>query len=675
MRIHYLELQGFRGFRDKIRLDFGDSFTIIDGRNGVGKSTIFDAIEYCLTGMISKYRGAKASGESVENYLWWTGDGPEIDKKYVEILICDDREEYIVRRSEFEPPSTELMTKVQSAMCYMAYAPTDPLLQLCASSIIRDEHIASLSLDINESERYTLIHNALGAVEADEWVSRANELHTFAKNKTKDSEDSIHSAIKNVSDAAQRLDELQASIAHEAILQTTINLLQEYTGSLESGDRLSSLARQKLADDTRRLDSLNKLSSEILLLPSIDQEINKVRALKESTRIELETLDQIFRALPITERSETRSSDLAETAQTIVKLVELGRRVGLHNDQCPLCSKVQSEAEFNVGISKSLELSRELDREASEKALLELKRQNLESDISKTKTNLSNIDQQEVGLAEKKGSILKRMEEHGFSASPASGEFIKVMGQLEFSISEANQLLGIMDTLKLNRELEKATTKLAQNNKDLDVLQAQYSRALQAESRAKLIYDAARRARGESVDIRLDRVLPLLSELYKRLHPHPFWDDITHAVRGDVKRFLKLQVGDGLNPQFIFSSGQRRATGLAFLIAINMSLAWSRWKTLLLDDPVQHIDDFRSVHLAEVLAQVVREGKQVICSVEDEALADMLCRRLPVKTHKDASRISLHLNSNGALSKKVDTWLTPLTSTVFNYGPTEQVAH
>jgi hypothetical protein len=52
--------------------------------------------------------------------------------------------------------------------------------------------------------------------------------------------------------------------------------------------------------------------------------------------------------------------------------------------------------------------------------------------------------------------------------------------------------------------------------------------------------------------------------------------DIAYPIHGDVRRALSLQVGNGINPQFLFSSGQRRATGLAFLLSITLSLAWSR---------------------------------------------------------------------------------------------------
>src|SRR5205823_9206237 len=82
------------------------------------------------------------------------------------------------------------------------------------------------------------------------------------------------------------------------------------------------------------------------------------------------------------------------------------------------------------------------------------------------------------------------------------------------------------------------------------------------------------------------------------------------------------------NPQFLFSSGQRRATGLAFLLAVHLSRPWCIWRSLLLDDPVQHIDDYRALNLVEVLSAIRRTGRQVIVAVEDPALADVLCRRL-----------------------------------------------
>jgi hypothetical protein len=95
------------------------------------------------------------------------------------------------------------------------------------------------------------------------------------------------------------------------------------------------------------------------------------------------------------------------------------------------------------------------------------------------------------------------------------------------------------------------------------------------------------------------------------------------------------------------SGGQRRAAGLAFLVAVHLSRPWCNWRSLLLDDPVQHIDDYRALNLVEVLAAIRRAGRQVIVSVEDLALANVLCGRLR-SASGDIGRIyDLHTSKSG----------------------------
>jgi len=50
-----------------------------------------------------------------------------------------------------------------------------------------------------------------------------------------------------------------------------------------------------------------------------------------------------------------------------------------------------------------------------------------------------------------------------------------------------------------------------------------------------------------------------------------------------------------------------------------------QWKSLLLDDPIQHVDDYMALNLVEVLAAF---RTQVIIAVKDTALVELLCRRL-----------------------------------------------
>src|SRR5260370_29903641 len=142
--------------------------------------------------------------------------------------------------------------------------------------------------------------------------------------------------------------------------------------------------------------------------------------------------------------------------------------------------------------------------------------------------------------------------------------------------------------------------------------------------------------------------MPLLKELYRRLRPHSEWKEIEVEFGGRVRASLNFSVEGGRNVQFLFSSGQRRAAGLAFLLAIHLSRRWCQWQSLLLDDPVQHIDDYRALNLVEVLAAIRRSGRQVIIAVEDVALADLLCRRLRSSIGEIGRRFELQTSKTGS---------------------------
>lgn len=85
----------------------------------------------------------------------------------------------------------------------------------------------------------------------------------------------------------------------------------------------------------------------------------------------------------------------------------------------------------------------------------------------------------------------------------------------------------------------------------------------------------------------------------------------------------------------------------------------------MLDDPVQHVDDFRTVHLAELAAQLVAEGRQIVCAVEDAALAELLCRRLPVNGENTAKRVTLGPDEDGDLTVSSERPLPMLAKNSF----------
>jgi len=239
-------------------------------------------------------------------------------------------------------------------------------------------------------------------------------------------------------------------------------------------------------------------------------------------------------------------------------------------------------------------------------------------------------------------------------------------GLEQYLTAERDQLIDLERAL-LTLEVSQSVSRLASLEdrittfrKEADSAAAQVESAERALATAKAVDRGVRSISGEIIDERLAQISPLLNELYQRLRPHYDWRSIDYSIRGDVRRFLSLKVGDGLNPQFVFSSGQRRAAGLAFLLSVHLARAWTPWRTLLLDDPVQHIDDFRALHLVEVLAAFRLDGRQIVCAVEDPALADLLCRRLLSTSDALGRRYDIDIGADGMATIASDIEVPPM---------------
>ncbi len=247
-------------------------------------------------------------------------------------------------------------------------------------------------------------------------------------------------------------------------------------------------------------------------------------------------------------------------------------------------------------------------------------------------------------------------------------------GDLGLSIENGKKIMEALQNAVVNHEAVPPSPRqvtgldIEELREEFDKLADAVSQSRAAASFARDIERSVKRVSAEIIDERLAQISPLLNELYQRLRPHADWRTIDYSIRGDVKRFLSLKVGDGLNPQFIFSSGQRRAAGLAVLLSVHLARAWTPFRSLLLDDPVQHIDDFRALHLVEVLAALRLDGRQIICAVEDPALADLLCRRLVSTTDEPGRRYDIDLGPEGSTSVLTAEEVPPMPVDVLRNG-------
>lgn len=671
MRIDFLELCGFRGFRDKVRVEFGSGFTIITGRNGVGKSTLCDAVEFAITGSIEKYTVEKAAKESLSDYLWWRGDGKP-DAHYVTVsFLSDDDEPFTITRSR-DRGADRSVEEIHAALC-AGPAPDDALRQLTRTSIIRDEWIAALSLDLTETERFDLVRSALGAVEDTESAAKAKEVVAAADKAHTRNEEIYEAARSRLSDRIAQQSEAQAALSRSgdlaAALQTVAgaisNVSSDVTSQLEGGRNALADRRTRLTHMSEALQMARELEIEQQAFNSQEAVVARQAALTDRDSAQ-KAKDAADAAVTEAERRLTQEEDADAVAASLTLLIEHGERLGLHEDHCPLCAAHRTSEEFSAGLEAArrriatLSSGVQAARDALAAAREAVRQPSLDLDAAEEMVRLHTEAEQRLRAQE---------EAHVefFDRNGLDHRFINDLNGLETEIGRERDLLidleralHVLDASQSVSRISSIESDIAGLRTEIDSLADAVSQSQSAATAAREIERSVKRVSAEIIDERLAQISPLLNELYQRLRPHADWRTIDYSIRGDVRRFLSLKVGDGLNPQFVFSSGQRRAAGLAFLLSVHLSRGWTPLRSLLLDDPVQHIDDFRALQLVEVLAALRVDGRQIICAVEDPALADLLCRRLHSTPSQSGRRIDIDLGPKGSNVLVSETEIAPM---------------
>ncbi len=675
MKLDFVEVCGFRGFRDRLRVTFGSGFTVITGRNGVGKSTLFDAVEYALTGSIDKYAIEKAAQESLSDYLWWRGSG-RADAHYVTVSFTGDSGEVFAITRSRESGADKTAAEIEAALCRIV-RPDDALRQLCRTSIIRDEWIAALSVDLSETERFELVRGALGLGQGSDFAAKAKAVlkaaeaaHGSRQAAYTDARNQLTRALTLLAEAKDAIVRTgDASAAMQVLVTATPGAPQELIARLAAGRAVLTTGRARLGAIGEAIFQGREVLASRRALETPDAVAKRAEAqvrLAEVTRLKEDAERVAAEANKVLELEE-RGNNIAAS---LAAILEHGERLGRHDGHCPLCAAARTDEEFSAGL---LLARQRMDVLASSVASARREATVAREAASRLSAE---FEQARAVWAEMESELTRqnaREQAHVaiFESNSLDFRFVQDPDGLEQYLNAERDRLIDLERALLTLEVSQSVSRTASLEEQVAVLrQAVETSASAVEisekalAVAKAMDRGVRSISGEIMDERLAQISPLLNELYQRLRPHFDWRSIEYSIRGDVRRFLSLKVGDGLNPQFVFSSGQRRAAGLAFLLSVHLARAWTSWRTLLMDDPVQHIDDFRALHLIEVLAALRLGGRQVVCAVEDEALAELLCRRLLSTSESIGRRYDLDIGPSGATTVVLEKEVPPMPTGV-----------
>jgi DNA repair exonuclease SbcCD ATPase subunit len=639
MKLEFVELVGFRGFRDKVRFDLTSGFTVLSGHNGTGKSTVLDAIDFALTGTINKFSVKAAKGGGLDEHIWWVGSG-KAEAHSVSVGFVNDAEErFVVSRSRGSGCNVR-PSEILSRLCSQRSAHKASVETLLQTTLIRDEFIAGLSLDLPEQARFTLVRDAIGSMVGPDYSGRTAAILNAATTTKNRQDDRIKEMQNELGRTLGELTDARSLAERSADLSEALKIIESLPISLPASLAERVEAIQGLIADRRlvlqQLDAvraqLKEVDNEAAFFSSANaqEQVEGARAgLGKATQEK--TLADERLALAI--RADVAEKEGDEFATHISAILEHGEAVGLLDGHCPLCNAVRTQPEFAEAIvAARARLAARGERLAVTAAALAKARSeaaNAEQSLGEANRRYTELEERRLALERSLTAICETYSRLGFKDSPTTAKAAEeLLFREQSSLARVERAFAILETSNAIDKVKSLEAKVAQLRKRAEQEAATLSAVERAVEAARQIEAVAKTVANEILMEQFDTVMPLLKELYRRLRPHADWTEIESDFGGKVRGSLNFVVGDGHNPQFLFSSGQRRAAGLAFLLAVHLSRPWCGWRSLLLDDPVQHIDDYRALNLVEVLTAIRRTGRQVIVAVEDHALADLLCRRL-----------------------------------------------
>jgi len=171
-------------------------------------------------------------------------------------------------------------------------------------------------------------------------------------------------------------------------------------------------------------------------------------------------------------------------------------------------------------------------------------------------------------------------------------------------------------------------------------VQARRERVARSRNEAATLHEAVRQARLDVVRREFARLSPLAQDIYSRLDPHPTFQDIDlvselfRSAGTTIAQVRDPLFGVAADPMLVFSSAQANIAAISYVMALNGASSVGA-PVLLLDDPMQAMDEVNVLGFAE-LCRHVRRQRQLIVSTHDRRFAHLLERKLAPRRPESA---------------------------------------
>lgn len=687
MRVTGITIAGFGGVSGEVDLDLDADVVIVVGANGYGKTTICNAISWAISGTTSSTQGprnlySKSGTTAVELRTDFNGDDVVITRSLENPGETDAKKLRAPLRVRVNDES--LRGADAEVWLRQNLAGTDinedfaTLAQSFVDSIyLKQESLREFLTGRQDTERFDAVASMVGAGRLREF---ADELQSHKRAWVR----AVNQADAALEGDRAKLDDLATSLS---VLETEITRANaaEVTARWQTWRNdvvtIGLVATQEVEDLELSERALTKLRAALHQERStIEQDEAALLAAQAELSVPLlegpadaEVIELEGQVAELTDQKETVERDvqllrvavgeadaaLRQASSVREELASMASILLRHlADNCAACGQEVDQEAYRrrlEGIASETENS--ALREGSD-----LQRTNLQSTekrLGEITLQLKTVSDRHRALLEQRASAHAAKEhresrirevltsfpdDHTAAPAEPGNEIQRLTLELDRVARRKSQIArtleagrefdaaASLDSSKTRRdriEIESRTLQHSLASKEQDIVDRRHTNEV-----ATVLLDAVKSDAETFVADRLKQLKPLLRQFYAAIDPHPTFRSVEIATRqfGGKHRLTPMLRDDEVQvdvtePGETLSTSQANALAVSLFLSFNLGFAPTHVKSLILDDPLQNLDDVHLLGLVDLLRKILPH-RQLIVTTHDHAFASLLARKL-----------------------------------------------
>lgn len=693
-RLEHLRLAGFRAFPREVEFDLAADAIVITGRNGQGKTSLFDAILWALSGQIPRL----GTGESVVSLYSESGEArvaltvQTSDSKRLDIVrtstgslsVSDGTESLRGREAE------DWLLRALWPEALSAPKPLDALGSALERSVYLQQDMVRDFIEAQgEQQRFIALSELMGAgrvVELQQALERSRKAWSQATNVLKEEEDTARARLQSLeartpvtTPAEEPSPSLQsgvwdrwwnqadvlASLGREVPAPTSPTAAAALDSAIKQID-----ARQREA--ARRRGALLSLLSDVRLTQPDPTSLNSLERQVQQARRDLAEANGQLRATQ-NRAAEERERQVHERnrRQQLATLAELALQ--FLDGRCPVCDQPHDPEVTREHLTQLIDQAdtREVpsaDEDVGTLAAAVRAREQALFELEASERALRRETDAWQSALEEAGTVSTRL---GVDPLPADTWSDRILGES----TRAEQLVQQLELLRTEGEgLALAIARLGDVTRQAELRSAvdasrvevaRLQREIEQRQATSTLMSSMLTALRESVsDVivqQLSDLQPLLQRIYSSADPHPSLTivQLLTSMRGG-RGSIVTSVADRLvdvstrTPRAVLSSSQTNVLAVAIFLAINLGLSRLPLGSTMLDDPLQSLDDVNLLGLVDLLRRT-RDRRQLVISTHEDRFGGLLERKLRPVTPEQVTRV-IQLSGWGRDGPNVEQW-------------------